>query len=134
GDLLAIHQDPLRVLAPEETAGALSRATQSTCPICNQPSAINHQQTVADSGGEIILLCSPAHAAALNDQLIIAEAGTGPGEPVDPVPRDATSWTLGKKRLLFIRVEFSDLRGTPFPDSTGINLITNLSCFYLYMS
>ena len=49
-------------------------------------------------------------------------------------PAAASSWTEGQKRLLFIRVDFSDLPGPPFADATGTNLISNLNSFYTEMS
>src|SRR2546427_5196525 len=49
-------------------------------------------------------------------------------------PSGASAWTEGQKRLLFIRVDFSDLPGAPFADTTGTNLITSLNAFYTEMS
>ena len=49
-------------------------------------------------------------------------------------PARASAWTEGQKRLLFIRVDFSDLPGAPFADSTGTNLLTSLNSFYTEMS
>src|SRR5713226_9466717 len=49
-------------------------------------------------------------------------------------PAHASSWTEGQKRLLFIRVDFSDLPGAPFADATGTNLVSNLNNFYTEMS
>src|SRR5207248_953263 len=50
------------------------------------------------------------------------------------VPAGASPWTEGQKKLLFNRVDFIDLQGVPFPDSTGTNLIANLNGFYTEMS
>lgn len=44
------------------------------------------------------------------------------------------SWTLGQKRLLFIRVDFADLPGAPFSDAAGTALISNLNAFFTDMS
>src|SRR5258708_459869 len=52
---------------------------------------------------------------------------------VEPAGR-ASPWTEGQKRLLFIRVDFSDLPGAPFADATGTNLISSLNNFYTEMS
>ena len=49
-------------------------------------------------------------------------------------PARASAWTEGQKRLLFIRVDFSDLPGAPFADTTGTNLLTSLNSFYTEMS
>src|SRR2546425_169246 len=46
----------------------------------------------------------------------------------------ASVWTEGQKRLIFIRVDFSDLPGAPFSDITGTNLVASLNGFYTEMS
>ena len=46
----------------------------------------------------------------------------------------ASALTEGQKRLIFIRVDFSDLPGVPFTDLTGTNLVANLNTFYTEMS
>src|SRR3954469_13937846 len=46
------------------------------------------------------------------------------------VVQPASTWTEGQKHLIFIRVDFSDLTGIPFPDSTGTNLVVGLNTFY----
>ena len=42
----------------------------------------------------------------------------------------ANAATEGTKKLLLIRVDFSDLAGAPFADSTGIALVNGLDQFY----
>ena len=54
--------------------------------------------------------------------------------PDGPQPPEASTWTEGQKKLILIRVDFPDLAGQPFPDSTGITLISNLNFFYTEMS
>lgn len=49
-------------------------------------------------------------------------------------PLVASSWTEGTKTVVLIRVDFSDLEGEPFPNSTGTNLMANLHSFYQEMS
>jgi len=46
----------------------------------------------------------------------------------------ASDWTEGRKRLLLVRVDFSDLTGAPFSAVQGTNLLTELDRFYSEMS
>jgi hypothetical protein len=46
----------------------------------------------------------------------------------------ASAWTEGRKRLLLVRVDFSDLPGQPFTPLQGTNLITDMDRFYSEMS
>lgn len=46
----------------------------------------------------------------------------------------ASDWTEGRKRLLLVRVDFSDLPGAPFSAVQGTNLLTEIDRFYSEMS
>lgn len=46
----------------------------------------------------------------------------------------ASAWTEGRKRLLLVRVDFSDLPGAPFTPERGTNLLTELDAFFTEMS
>jgi hypothetical protein len=124
----AVHENPLRVLEPGEAAARLPAATDAVCAVSGNPSTIHQTPIVADAGGATYVLCGPSHALALNEQLIQAEVagntGGGGGEVA------ASPDTEGTKRLLLIRVDFSDLPGAPFTDATGISLIGGLNDFY----
>jgi len=76
--------------------------------------------------------------ATVEDSGAVAEAGTGT-QPSLPTPIrkldfGSPGWTTGQKRLLLIRVEFSDLLGTPLSDTTASNMVSGASSFYLDMS
>src|SRR5207247_4471375 len=96
------------------------------------PSTFNQSQTVGEVGGQPVFLCRLAHAKELNEKLIQAEiagdTGGGGGEA------QASTRTEGIKKLLLIRVDFSDLAGAPFADSAGVSLISGLHAFYAEMS
>lgn len=46
----------------------------------------------------------------------------------------ASAWTEGRKRLLLVRVDFSDLPGAPFTPDRGTNLVAELDAFFTEMS
>ncbi|HYV30518.1 MAG TPA: hypothetical protein VEO53_05340, partial [Candidatus Binatia bacterium] len=125
-DFLAVNENPLRLLEPEEVASALP--SEPLCAISGNPSTINQSQTVAEVGGQPVFLCGLAHAEKLNERLIQAEAAGDTSSGSATV--QASSRTEGIKKLLFIRVDFSDLPGAPFADNAGISLISGLNAFY----
>lgn len=127
---LAVSESPLRVLEPGEIPEA-GKTVNKVCPISGRASPIsadaplNEQElTAVEVAGEVKQLCSPAHVPFYEFKLTQAEAAAGPysgalilgsGGP-DPTnaPGDVPSeWTHGPKRLLIIRVDFSDAPGTP---------------------
>ena len=134
-NLLAVNESPLRVLEPEEVADIKAGPTEPVCAISGNLSTINHEQAVVEVAGQPVFLCGPAHVAALEQKLTRAEAagGGGGGGGADGEVAASTR-TEGTKRLLIIRVDFSDLTGAPFPDATGLSLISGLGAFYSEMS
>jgi len=128
--LLAVDENPLRLLDPDEAAATL--ATDPMCAVSGLAASGFDQAVVVDEGGQPLALCSPAHAEALNDERILAESG---GSGTDSATggggaKPASARTEGPKRLLFIRCDFSDLTGAPFSDATGTDLAKNLDQFY----
>ena len=127
-NLFAVNENPLRLLEPEEAADRLPSASEAVCAISGNPSTANQTPVAADAGGETYILCGPSHALRLNEQLIQAEvagdSGGGGGEIA------ASPATEGNKRLILIRVDFSDVPGEPMSDAIGISLISGLNDFY----
>src|SRR5439155_8976947 len=79
----------------------------------------------------IVFFCTHTHVLEFNGQLTAAESGS-PGTAQGQT--EASTWTEGQKALILIRVDFPDLVGQPFADSTGISLISGLNSFYSEMS
>src|SRR5262249_37670593 len=131
-NLLAVNESPLRLLEPEEVADLGPFVSEPVCAISGKPSNLTQSQTVAEVGGQPVFLCSPAHADKLNSQLIQSEVAGDIGGGGGDV--QASARTEGIKRLLLIRVDFSDLVGAPFLDSTGVSLISGLNSFYMESS
>jgi hypothetical protein len=127
-NLLAVNENPLRLLEPEEAADRLPAASDAVCAVSGNPASINQTPVAADVGGETYVLCGPSHALRLNEQLVEAEVagntGGGGGEVA------ASPATEGNKKLLLIRVDFSDAPGEPVSDANGTSLISGLNDFY----
>ena len=127
--LLAVDENPLRLLDPDEAATTL--ASDPMCAVSGLAASGFAQAVVVDDGGQSLALCSPAHAEALNDERILAESGGGTDATTGGGgAKPASARTEGLKRLLFIRCDFSDLAGAPFSDATGTDLARNLDQFY----
>ncbi len=127
-NLFAVNENPLRLLEPEEAAQLTPVTSEPLCAVSGNSWTINRSQIAAEAGGQPVFLCGPAHAEKLNEQLIQAEVagdtGGGGGEVL------ASPHTEGIKRLLLIRVDFSDLAGEPLSESAGISLMSGLDAFY----
>lgn len=84
---------------------------------------------MARAGDEVVWTCGAAHLDAYHDRLVAAGLA---GETTDAggAPRLRRAYTEGTKRLLFIRVDFSDLPGSPFSDTAATNFLNNLNLFY----
>lgn len=127
-NLFAVNENPLRLLEPEEAANRFPAASDAVCAISGNPSTINQTPVAADAGGVTYVLCGPSHALRLNEQLIEAEVAGASGGGGDEVA--ASPATEGNKKLILIRVDFSDAPGEPVSDSTCISLISGLNDFY----
>ncbi|NBV21840.1 MAG: hypothetical protein EBS05_07955 [Proteobacteria bacterium] len=114
---LALHSSPVRQLEPGEVRerGLAANAI--------------HLET----GGEIALATSALDAFAIETRMLQREGGRGPyptgqlpaGRPLAGLPPGTAAfppspgWTLGPKRTLIIRVDFSDDTGGPYDFQTG---------------
>jgi hypothetical protein len=131
-NLLAVNESPLRVLDQEEAAALKGGPAEPVCAISGNPANERREQTVVEVAGAPVFLCGPAHVGALEEKLtqaaVAGDSGGGGGDVA------ASTRTEGVKKLLIIRVDFSDLTGAPFADPTGVSLISGLNSFYSEMS
>lgn len=132
GNLLALDENPARPIGLAEARALPGFVEDATCSITAQPSASFGTQAILEVEGSPVTLCSPIHAEQHNRSLLRAMAA---GEAAyfdeeEEVWRATSAWTEGTKRLLVIRVDFSDLAGVPFSDQTGTNMVSGLTSFY----
>ena len=128
---LAVSESRLRVLEPGERLAG--RPVIEICAISGKSTAaaadapLNSGTAVAvEYNGKIQLLCEPAHIAQVEARLQAEEddptavaANNQPGTS-GVSGRPSQTWTHGTKKLLIIRVDFSDLPGVPLNGSTPI--------------
>lgn len=123
---LAVSDSPVRVLETGETAA--ERDVTAVCPVSGietevaKDAPLNVTQaevTAIEVNGRVEVLCEAEHVPLREAALMAAEGGSGvlagnnlPGTS-GVVGRPALAWTHGTKKVLIIRVQFSDLMGTP---------------------
>lgn len=127
---LAVSDSPLRMLEPGETAAG--RDVDNVCvvsgietPVQEEAPLNVEQPTAVDAGDAINILCQPAHVGTLEDRLLREEtrlsnvaADSGQGTS-GVLGRPTQAWTHGNKKMLVVRVDFSDKTGTPVNSSDG---------------
>lgn len=140
---LAVSESPLRVLesgelpAPGQAVTPICPVSGLSSPVVNGAPLNTDALRAVEVAGRLFELCEAGHVATFEERLIAAENAAGPysgaltagltaenGEPGTSgiVGRPPASWTTGTKKVLLIRVDFSDLQGTPVntPDSAQI--------------
>jgi hypothetical protein len=127
--LMAVNENPARVMEPGEVAGYKALQAEALCAVSQEPATSKGQDVAVEVAGEAFFLCSGTHIDDFNRQLIAAEGIENPvgASGDDPAP---SAYTEGLKRLIFIRVDFSDLAGGPFTDLAGLTLITNTANYW----
>ncbi|MEQ2009602.1 MAG: immunoglobulin domain-containing protein [Limisphaerales bacterium] len=116
---LALHESPVRQLDPLEA----------------QDRGLDAKAIHLDTGGEVRLAAGAQDAFAIESNFKDRETARGPyttamGASAALPPGTmafppSPGWTLGVKRFLVIRVDFSDDPGGPFDRSTGQAITTN---------
>jgi hypothetical protein len=132
--LLAVHEDPVRLLEPEEAADFAALSKEALCAVSGNPSTFNGQPTSVELAGEVLFLCGTNHLTQLNASVIAAAGDTVPtgGFAIDDP--QASTWTEGEKKIIVIRVDFPDLAGISLTETGITNLINGLDGFYREMS
>jgi uncharacterized delta-60 repeat protein len=118
--MLAVSDSPIRMLEAGETADG--KTVAEVCLISGaatpvQPGGpLNTRETTAlETNGMIQMVCKPAHISKLEVRLIAGEGLQANGLPGSSsvLGKPAYAWTHGPKKVLIIRVDFSDFPGPP---------------------
>lgn len=129
-NLFAVAEEPLRVLEAGETPATRPIKSYCMCGVQRPASLDSAMSTTADNlaveyGGIVQVACSLEHIQRIAAALLAAE--TSPRTAADSgagtsgvVNRPAQSWTHGTKKVLIIRVDFSDFPGTPVYPSGSV--------------
>jgi len=129
GRHMAVDERPVRELGPAEAEGILALRPQALCAEGPAHTASPPLARVLEAYGKPALLCCPDHANRFEARLAAAGTGSEPGADTD-APLAASPATEGMKRLIFIRVDFSDLEGESFTASRAADLTRELHRFY----
>ncbi len=119
---IAVSDSPIRVLESGETADG--KPVEIICEksrlasLIEDGTPLNLTGPIAfDAGDKICVECQPSHVAEFAARLAAKElaynAADGGSGTSGVASRPAQAWTHGAKKVLLIRVDFSDRTGTP---------------------
>lgn len=142
GNVLALHEDPLRVLEEDEAAAAVARgsvAGASACALCGATLLDGTRATVLDHAGYLVAACSASHGATLNRSLaeaeskvkLMAQTPVGAGNSEPPVP---PTGTFGTKRVLYMPVVFRDDQQVQITADEARRVMDEVNDFYVEAS
>lgn len=105
-DVVALSDRPARAPEPDEPPPA----GPPTVVARDGDEVVDGKAVPVVAGGRSYRVCCLAHADAFERELMAAEDAIGPDAGPDVQP---SVWTEGAKKALVIRVDFTDLPGTP---------------------
>lgn len=133
--LMALNEDPGRPLLADEIALYHTAPNRDAiCSISGQAASINNTETLVEVAGEVLPVCGPTHVSRLNDQMRAASGNPNFELNEEGFLKPHSSYTEGTKKLLVLRVDFSDRAGEPFSFTSGSNMVVELNKFYRDMS
>jgi hypothetical protein len=132
---MALAESPIRRLEKSEIAVAVRETPDPVCSVNGiQLAAVAGDDTgIGRAGDERIFTCGTAHLEEMAARMVQL-ASESESTDANGAPRSKRAYTEGTKRVIFIRVDFSDLVGEPFSNITGTNLMTNLDAFFRQQS
>ena len=130
---IALTPEAIRFIDADE-AGALEHArghvAGKVCAVCGQAAKVAGQGKIAEIGGETRLFCSEEHAQLVNRNLMVAASG-GSGPVLNAVAGGGTSWTAGRKDVLYMRVNFPDDLTEPNSETAAYSAMNSVNQFYV---
>ncbi|TAK90704.1 MAG: PKD domain-containing protein, partial [Verrucomicrobia bacterium] len=133
---LALHPDPIRILEADEAAASLAENGQTREPICGvsgQSATARNEAVAGDIGGEISWFCGVDHLRLVQTQWQLAESGGGVNA-ANLVAGGASTWTQGRKNVLYLRVNFPDDLTEPLSEASAYSIMDDVNEFYVNCS
>jgi uncharacterized delta-60 repeat protein/M6 family metalloprotease-like protein len=136
GKVLVLADSPVRMV---EAGERITKPVEEVCPASGKTTRLDlaalQEQAPADLidvGDKIIKVCEPEHVTLVAAKTLAKERESQPwvmGKGLEGTPeflgtqQPDPSWTLGAKKLLIIRVDFSDKPGASISEATAVSLI-----------
>ena len=130
GGLFALDPNPIRRLESEEREQLNGTLADAVCSVAGTAAAEFGTATAIDTGGEIAWLCGDLHLQEVTAKALAGLNDSGNGLDVEGTFRMKSAYTGGIKRLLILRVDFSDLPGVPLSAATATNMLAGINSFY----
>jgi hypothetical protein len=127
--LFALDPNPVRTMEAGESE-AMGDGTGALCAYLPHPATEHGTATAVDTGGGQAWVCGHRHLESLNAAELLSMKDRGNGQDVDGAFRMKSTYTEGIKRLLIVRVDFSDLAGAPLSDTAATNMLNGIDSFY----
>ncbi len=125
---MAVAESPVRVMARGEVIPA-GKPVEATCPVSGEsvvdvrPTVVEEDDLAAEIGGTVQFFCGAGHLADVTDQLHAAvRDAAGP-------PATDSSYNQGTKRILLVRLNFTDDLAEPMTVAAGQSLLAATDAF-----
>lgn len=131
GDVMAVHESPVRLVEPLELADLPAPARTGHCPVSNDPGSPTVAVQAAD---EVFYLCDAGHIVPLAAAYIAAEESgdrTGLSPTMAAASTDLNPFTQGEKSILFMRVNFPDDLEEPISEGGAKEMMDQVNSFYV---
>ena len=127
-DLLAVADDPLRLLDPAEAAEAFRSGRVPEGAVCAVTGGVAAQ--VVEHGGTLLALADEGVAKGLNRRLASVETGFRRSQ----APPAFNQWSHGVKRLLFMRARFPDDVREPISEAEAADVMRLANDYFVATS
>jgi hypothetical protein len=127
--VFALDPNPVRAMEPGESE-ALGDGTGTLCAYSPHPATEFGTALAVDTGGGQTWVCGHRHLESLNAAELLSMKDRGNGQDVDGAFRMKSTYTEGIKRVLIVRVDFSDLAGVPLSETAATNMLNGIDSFY----
>lgn len=138
GTLLALAEDPVRIISSPEATALLTDGKvvwgEQICQVSGNSPVVGNIGTWVQSGRTILPMCQPAHAHLFKSRMLAAEGnllGLGEWFSVDAQPSGNSH---GTKSLLFIRVKFADDPTEPITEGDANKLMHQVNEYFVDVS
>lgn len=132
---IALTPEAIRLIDADE-AGVLEQlrdhAAGKLCGVCGEAARNKEEAKIADIGGETRMFCNDEHAELANRNLLVAaDGGASAGPSQNLVAGGGTSWTLGRKDVLYMRVNFPDDLTEPNSETAAYSAMNTVNQFFI---